>query len=108
MLKVCYALRSFIFNNEGTVPDPLTVPYRLPYGKRLTCMDQVHLYRSHPSAHWPYSIDSIIAELQENFKMTDEGDIQDYLGIHITKLDAGWIKLTQPHLIDQIINDVEF
>jgi hypothetical protein len=32
----------------------------------------------------------------------------DYLGVHVTKLDDGRIKLTQPHLIDQIIKDVNF
>jgi hypothetical protein len=40
--------------------------------------------------------------------MTDEGDITDYLGVHVTKLDDGRIKLTQPHLINQIIKDVHF
>jgi hypothetical protein len=38
--------------------------------------------------------------------MTDEGDITDYLGVHVTMLNDGCIKLSQPHLIDQILKDV--
>ena len=40
--------------------------------------------------------------------MTDEGDLTDYLGVNITFLDDGKMKLTQPHLIQQIIDDVNF
>jgi hypothetical protein len=53
-------------------------------------------------------IDSIIAELQESYNMTDEGDITDYLGVNVTILDDGRIKLSQPHLIAQINKDVHF
>jgi hypothetical protein len=53
-------------------------------------------------------IDKIIQDLQTSFKVSDEGDLTDYLGVNIEIRDDGSIKLTQPHLIDQIIEDVNF
>ncbi len=42
------------------------------------------------------------------FKMTNEGDLSDYLGVKVTKLDNGCIKLSQPHLIQSILDDLGF
>ena len=42
------------------------------------------------------------------FRMTDEGDLSDYLGVKIEQLPNGTIKLTQPHLIKQILADLGF
>ena len=42
------------------------------------------------------------------FKMTDEGTLGDYLGVKIDYLDNGTIKLSQPHLIQQILDDLGF
>jgi hypothetical protein len=42
------------------------------------------------------------------FKMTDEGNLSDYLGVKIDLLDNGCIKLSQPHLIKDIIADLGF
>jgi hypothetical protein len=42
------------------------------------------------------------------FKMTDEGDLSDYLGVKVEKLPNGTIKLSQPHLIQQVLNDLNF
>jgi hypothetical protein len=53
-------------------------------------------------------IDLIIKQLGEKYKITDEGDITDYLGVNVDKLPDGRVKLSQPHLIDQIIKDVNF
>jgi hypothetical protein len=39
-------------------------------------------------------------------KVTMEGDIGDFLGVNINRLDDGTIELTQPHLIDQILKDL--
>jgi len=36
----------------------------------------------------------------------DQGNIKDYLGVNVEKLPDGRIKLSQPHLIDQIIEMV--
>eukprot|EP00978_Attheya_sp_CCMP212_P031932 scaffold122559_cov58-Attheya_sp.AAC.2 len=57
-------------------------------------------------------IDDVIALLQVSiggtrpFNITYEGDISDYLGVKVEKLDNGTMTLTQPHLIDQIISDL--
>ena len=40
--------------------------------------------------------------------MTDEGSLSNYLGVQIEKLPNGAIKLTQPHLIQHILNDLGF
>ena len=38
--------------------------------------------------------------------ITIEGDIQDFLGVHIDRKKDGSVHLTQPHLIDQILSDL--
>ena len=40
------------------------------------------------------------------FIMTSEGDLADYLGVRIDRLPNGLIKLSQPHLIQQIVDDL--
>ena len=39
--------------------------------------------------------------------ITNEGDIQDFLGVKIYCKPDGTIHLTQPHLIDQILDDLK-
>ena len=52
-------------------------------------------------------IDQIVKDLKKaNLNITDEGDIQDFLGVNISMKKDGTIHLTQPHLIDQIISDL--
>ena len=52
-------------------------------------------------------IDQVIKELEElNYDVSDEGDIDDYLGVKVQRLTDGSIKLSQPHLIDQILKDL--
>jgi len=46
--------------------------------------------------------------VHRKFKMTDEGDLSDYLGVKIERLENGTIKLSQPHLIKQILSDLGF
>ena len=38
--------------------------------------------------------------------MDDQGDVSDFLGIEVTHLKDGSIKLAQPHLIDAILKDL--
>jgi hypothetical protein len=53
------------------------------------------------------AIDQFIADLRAaQFKVTDEGQLSDYLGVKIEKLPEGKFKLSQPHLIDQILEDL--
>ena len=40
------------------------------------------------------------------FKMTDEGSLSDYLGVEVQPLPNGTIKLSQPHMIDDILKDL--
>ena len=40
------------------------------------------------------------------YTIEDQGDIKDYLGINFEYLQDGKIKLSQPHLIDQIVKEV--
>jgi len=53
-------------------------------------------------------IDQIIDELQKKAKLaiTVEGDLADFLGVNIDRRSDGTIHLSQPHLIDQILEDL--
>ena len=52
-------------------------------------------------------IDKAIQDLKDTgFDIENRGDLQDYLGIHVDKLSGNRIKLSQPHLIEQIIEQV--
>jgi hypothetical protein len=53
-------------------------------------------------------IDTIIKELKEKAKLeiTVEGDLADFLGVSIEQRSDGTIHMSQPHLIDQILNDL--
>ena len=51
--------------------------------------------------------DSFVKSMQtgkEHFVLTDDGDINKFLGIEITQLDANKFKVSQPFLTDQIIS----
>ena len=52
-------------------------------------------------------IDKVIKDIkQADLDITIEGDLQDFLGINIDRKPDGSIHLTQPHLIDQILEDL--
>lgn len=56
----------------------------------------------------PNEANTIIQQLQhENYKLSDEGELTDYLGVHVHK-ENDILHLTQPQLIQQIISDVGF
>lgn len=53
-------------------------------------------------------IQSIIQQIKNaDLDITEEGDIQDFLGININRKENGTIELTQPHLIEQILSDLK-
>jgi histone deacetylase 1/2 len=55
----------------------------------------------------PKNIDKVIAEFKAHkYDVTDEGEIDDYLGVKIERRSDGTIKLSQPHLVDQILEDL--
>jgi hypothetical protein len=51
-------------------------------------------------------IQAIIKELGELFNITDEGEIDAYLGVKISRPTSDTIELKQPHLIQQILDDM--
>jgi hypothetical protein len=52
-------------------------------------------------------IDKIIKQLRDlNFDVQDEGQIEDFLGVRIQQRQDGTIKMSQPHLIEQILQDL--
>jgi hypothetical protein len=51
-------------------------------------------------------IDEIIASLKEDYDATDEGEIDDYLGVNVSSPTEDTIELRQPHLIQQILDEV--
>ena len=53
-------------------------------------------------------IDHMFNALKDKYCMTDEGDLTDYLGVNIEHLPDNKMKLTQPHLIDEILEDLNF
>lgn len=53
-------------------------------------------------------INQCIQLLAKEFNLTDEGSLTDYLGVLVEAQPDGTIKLSQPHLIEQILNDLWF
>ena len=55
------------------------------------------------------AIDEVVNDLHlssKNFTLDDQGEVGDFLGIQIQTMDDGTIVLTQPQLIDSIIQDL--
>ena len=53
-------------------------------------------------------INTIIRQIKgAGLNITEEGDIQDFLGINIVRHNNGRVTLSQPHLIDQILTDLK-
>jgi hypothetical protein len=53
-------------------------------------------------------IASLIEGLKMEFDITDEGDLKEYLGVLVEKQEDGRTKLSQPHLIQQILDNLWF
>jgi hypothetical protein len=51
---------------------------------------------------------NLIQGLKTNFNVTDKGDLKEYLGVLVKKEADGRTKLSQPHLIQQILDDLWF
>ena len=51
---------------------------------------------------------TVIQELKDlHYDVTDEGEIEDYLGVRIEQLPNGHIHMTQPQLINSILKDLK-
>lgn len=52
-------------------------------------------------------IDEIMTKMKEiDLEITDEGTLSDFLGVNIDRRDDGSIEFRQPHLINQILEDL--
>jgi hypothetical protein len=51
-------------------------------------------------------IDAIISKLASLFDITDEGELDEYLGVKIPRPTSDTIDLRRPHLIQQILDDM--
>ena len=52
-------------------------------------------------------IDRIIKQMRDvKLDITDEGNVEDFLGVNIERNEDGTVTLTQPHLVDQILKDL--
>ena len=58
----------------------------------------------------PYKehIDQQLTQLQKQFKISVEGNLQDYVGVNIEKLDDNTINMTQPNIIKSILHELNF
>jgi hypothetical protein len=50
-------------------------------------------------------LDAVFTLLESTFTVSDEGNINNYLGIRVTRKQDGRMIFTQPQLIDSIIAD---
>jgi hypothetical protein len=56
----------------------------------------------------PAAVEQAMKDLASKFEIEDEGDLDDYLGVKIDKgVEDGTFKLSQPHLIDSILEDLK-
>ena len=54
----------------------------------------------------PEEIEQLLKDLKNsNLEVTDKGNIENFLGVNIERKE-GKIKLSQPHLIEQVIKDL--
>jgi Reverse transcriptase (RNA-dependent DNA polymerase) len=56
----------------------------------------------------PENLRKCVDELHQHFKLTEEGDISDYVGVNIEKRPDRTIHMSQPQLIRGIIKEMNF
>ena len=50
---------------------------------------------------------SAIQDMKDaGYDIENKGSVSDYLGVNVNRTDDGTIELTQPHLVDQLIQDI--
>ncbi len=55
----------------------------------------------------PQELDNIVKEMQAvGLKLTVEGDISDFLGVQIDRVNDNTFNLSQPHLINDVIKEL--
>ena len=68
----------------------------------LTYVDDCIIFGT--SMHKIYAFNKLMEAGPENITLTDEGDIDKFLGIEINHLDEKRFKISHPFLIDRIIS----
>jgi len=53
----------------------------------------------------PETLDKLISSLQQEFMLTDEGDVSTFLGLDVRCNERGHLELMQPGLIRKIIEE---
>ena len=56
----------------------------------------------------PETLNKLISSLQQEFTLTDEGDVGAFLGLDIRRNERGHLELMQPGLIQKIIEECKF
>jgi Reverse transcriptase (RNA-dependent DNA polymerase) len=56
----------------------------------------------------PENVRKCLEQMHQHFKITEEGDLCDYVGVNIEKKNDGTIHMTQPQLIKGIIKELNF
>jgi len=54
------------------------------------------------------TLENAIMEMSKKFEITDEGEIDEYLGVKVQHNDDGSFELSQPLLIEQILTTLGF
>jgi len=67
----------------------------------LACVDDCIIFS--PSMESIHHLVQLMHDGSENFKLTDEGDVNKFLGIEITRIDSSSFRLSQPFLIDRLL-----
>ena len=52
------------------------------------------------------TIDALLKNLSKTFNLNDEGDVKSYLGMNVRKDTNGTITMSQPAIIDKILNSL--
>ena len=53
-------------------------------------------------------IQAAVKEIAKKFEISNEGEIEEYLGVKVEKLKDKRIKMSQPYLIEQILEGLGF
>jgi hypothetical protein len=51
-------------------------------------------------------LDDLVQVIKDNVDLEDQGEIEDYIGVNVSRNDDGSITLSQPHLIASILKDL--
>ena len=113
LIKNCYGLKQAAYNWNNLLKSGfLSLGFRQSdHDPCLFCKDDVicvvyvddTLFFSKDRS----KVNEVISQLQKlNFELTDEGDVEGFLGIQIDQFPDGTIQMTQPDLINRAIQSL--